>query len=133
MLILPITKVHLNSHKSSNVRAHSYSGSTRYERLILIGTTSTQLYSEALKSAIAEAKRARDVGRYEYAIHILREIAPTEAEGILDSGWVDRTRKQIKAETDKLELELKGYKNNLIKESIRVSSPFRQCGKKKKC
>ena len=32
--------------------------------------------------------------------------------------------KQSKAETDRLELELKGYKNNLIKESIRVRFPF---------
>ncbi len=36
-------------------------------------------------------------------------------------GWIDRMTKQTKAETDRLELELKGYKNNLIKESIRVS------------
>lgn len=34
---------------------------------------------------------------------------------------MDRMTKQTKGETDRLELELKGYKNNLIKESIRVS------------
>jgi COP9 signalosome complex subunit 1 len=34
--------------------------------------------------------------------------------------WMEATTKQVKAETDRLEFELKGYKNNLIKESIRV-------------
>lgn len=50
----------------------------------------------------------------------LAEVAPNESESILDTEWVDRTQKLVKAETDRLEHELKGYKNNLIKESIRV-------------
>jgi 26S proteasome subunit RPN7 len=33
---------------------------------------------------------------------------------------MDMTEKQNQAETQRLEAELKGYKNNLIKESIRV-------------
>jgi len=39
-----------------------------------------------------------------------------------DLNWVDTKQRQVKAETDRLEGELKGYKNNLIKESIRVSA-----------
>jgi hypothetical protein len=35
---------------------------------------------------------------------------------------MEKKNKQNKAETTRLEHELKGYKNNLIKESIRVSS-----------
>lgn len=50
----------------------------------------------------------------------LAEVAPNESEAVLDTEWVDRTQKLVKAETDRLEHELKGYKNNLIKESIRV-------------
>jgi COP9 signalosome complex subunit 1 len=38
-----------------------------------------------------------------------------------DPAWMERKDKQNKAETTRLEHELKGYKNNLIKESIRVS------------
>jgi COP9 signalosome complex subunit 1 len=38
-----------------------------------------------------------------------------------DSAWIEKKDKQNKAETTRLEHELKGYKNNLIKESIRVS------------
>ena len=41
----------------------------------------------------------------------------------LDRPWIDKTTKEAKLGREKLEVELKGYTNNLIKESIRVS-PF---------
>ena len=96
------------------------SGRTRYDRLFLIGISSTYLCHEALKAAVAEAKRGKDVGRYENAVAALHEVAPDSPEAKLDTIWIERTNKIVKAETDKLEQELKGYKNNLIKESIRV-------------
>lgn len=95
-------------------------GRTRFDRLHLIGTCSSYLSTEALKAAIAEAKSSKDVLRYERAVAALAEVAPKEGEAIPDTEWVDRTNKIVKAETDRLEHELKGYKNNLIKESIRV-------------
>ncbi|MCJ1270290.1 hypothetical protein MMC22_010186 [Lobaria immixta] len=98
----------------------NYKGKTRLDRLLLIGTSSTYLHLEALKAAIAEAKLGKDVGRYDVAVSTLQEIAPGDPDAIPDLGWVDKTTKQVKAETDRLELELKGYKNNLIKESIRM-------------
>ncbi len=52
----------------------------------------------------------------------LREIAPNDPDAILDVAWVGTTKAQVKKNTDTLELELKTYKNNLIKESIRVCS-----------
>ena len=70
--------------------------------------------------AVAEAKKGADVQRYENAVSLLREIAPGDADVTPDMDWIDRMKKQIKSATDKMELELKGYKNNLIKESIRV-------------
>lgn len=88
--------------------------------MYLIGTCSSYLSTEALKTAIAEAKSSKDVLRYERAVAALAEAAPNESEAVLDTEWVDRTNKVVKAETDRLEHELKGYKNNLIKESIRV-------------
>ena len=101
-------------------------GKTRFDRLYLVGSTSSYLYLEALKGAIAEAKRGKDVGRYEIAVATLREIAPNDPDAMPDLGWIDKMNKQVKAETDRLELELKGYKNNLIKESIRVCLDQRQ-------
>lgn len=95
-------------------------GRTRFDRLLLIGKSSSYLYHEALSAAIAEAKQGKDVGRYEHAVETLRQIVPDDPDAMPDLGWIDRTTKQVKVETDRLEQELKGYKNNLIKESIRV-------------
>lgn len=52
----------------------------------------------------------------------LSQAVPSDPEAVLDKRWVDVTKQTVRAETDKLEHELKGYKNNLIKESIRVRS-----------
>lgn len=88
--------------------------------MFLIGTCSSYLATEALRLAIAEAKSGKDVSRYENAVRALAEVAPNDKEAVLDTEWVERTQRTIKAETDRLEQELRGYKNNLIKESIRV-------------
>ncbi|MCJ1397045.1 hypothetical protein MMC11_000237 [Xylographa trunciseda] len=98
----------------------NYRSKTRIHRLHHIGTHSTQLYLEALTAAIAEAKRGKDVRLYEAMVSALREIVPEDPRATLDTAWVDRATREVKAETDRLELELKGYKNNLIKESIRM-------------
>lgn len=96
-------------------------GRTRYDRLYLIGTCSPPLAIEALKAAIAEAKASKDIMRYERAVRALAEVAPTDPEASLNSLWVQDTQRSVAAHTERLENELKGYKNNLIKESIRVS------------
>lgn len=96
--------------------------------MFLIGTCSTYLSVEALKAAVSEAKAGKDVARYERAVRALAEAAPNEAEAVPDADWINHQRKVVKVETDRLEHELRGYKNNLIKESIRVgsSSLFRE-------
>lgn len=98
----------------------TFAGRTRFARLFLIGICSSHLSTEALKLAVSEAKSGKDVSRYENAVRALAESAPNEKEAVLDVEWVDRMQKVIRAETDRLEHELRGYKNNLIKESIRV-------------
>jgi COP9 signalosome complex subunit 1 len=100
------------------------SGRTRFARLYHIGTASTVLASEALKAAVTEAKSSNDVQRYVNAIAALKPHLPAgDQEGILDQAWMEIKEKQNKAESNRLEAELKGYKNNLIKESIRVRFP----------
>lgn len=76
---------------------------------------------DALKSAIAEAKRGKDTGRYREAVECLRVAAPTEPEANFDQAWLEAQDAANKLETNRLTTELKGYKNNLIKESVRVS------------
>lgn len=101
------------------------SGRTRYARLYLIGTTSTVLAVDALKGAMTEAKAGNDVQRYVDAVAALRlHLAPGDQDGNIDQAWIERKEKQNKTESTRLEAELKGYKNNLIKESIRVSPPL---------
>lgn len=89
--------------------------------MYLIGTCSTYLSTEALKAAVVEAKAGKDVVRYQQAVRALAEVSPNEPEAIEDTKWVDHMQRVVKSETDRLEHELRGYKNNLIKESIRVS------------
>jgi COP9 signalosome complex subunit 1 len=97
-----------------------HSGRTRYDRLYLIGTCSPLLANDALKAAITEAQNSKDVNRYEKAVRALAEVAPGDPDATLSSVWVQDTQRFVKAQTERLEHELRGYKNNLIKESIRV-------------
>lgn len=75
---------------------------------------------DALKAAVIEAKSGSDVTRYKDAWQLLRSVAPDEPEAQRDEEWIERTELANRTETARLETELKGYKNNLIKESIRV-------------
>jgi COP9 signalosome complex subunit 1 len=70
--------------------------------------------------AVAEAKNSKDIRAYVRAVQALAKVAPDEKEAVFDQAWVDEKTRTVKAETERLEHELKGYKNNLIKESIRV-------------
>lgn len=95
-------------------------GRSRFERLLFIGRTCVPFCVDALKAAIAEAKAGSDVNSYIEAWDSLRIAAPHEPEAVKDEAWIEKTERRNKAETARLEAELKGYKNNLIKESIRV-------------
>jgi hypothetical protein len=120
---LQITKVLSSLLTPEAQRLIIDTGRTRFERLFLIGKCSTVLSLDALRLAVAEAKSGKDVERYEQAVEALKQAAPHDPDAVLDQRWVDVTKQTVRAETDKLEHELKGYKNNLIKESIRVSLP----------
>lgn len=98
----------------------SYRGRTRFDRLLLIGQSSVALCVEALKAAVAEAKRGRDTHRYRDAVDSLRQAAPSEPEATIDPAWLSSQEAANDNETNRLVIELKGYKNNLIKESIRM-------------
>jgi len=73
--------------------------------------------------ALAEAKKGSDIHHYNEAIELAkRNLSAKEIEGLHDPAWVAQQEKKNIVETDRMERELKGYKNNLIKESIRVRS-----------
>lgn len=118
-LIIPVLKTCFNL--PSQIVLIEILGRTRYARLFHIGTSSTVLAVEALKAAVTEAKAGNDVERYEAAVAALRlHLKPGDQDGVIDQAWIEKKKKQNTAESNRLEAELKGYKNNLIKESIRV-------------
>ncbi|KAG6040002.1 hypothetical protein E4U41_001724 [Claviceps citrina] len=100
----------------------NYAGRTRFDRLLHIGKTSVHLCVHALKAAVIEAKGGSDVFRYLEAWEYLRQVAPDDPEAQKDDAWIEKTEMENKAETTRLENELKGYRNNLIKESIRMGN-----------
>lgn len=83
---------------------------------------------DALKAAVNEARKGRDTEAYREAVELLHLVAPHEPEAALDTTWIANTNRTNKAEAARLEAELKGYKNNLIKESIRVRPTYRAGG-----
>ncbi len=73
--------------------------------------------------AVVEAKKGADVRNYQEAVALLKRASKGKnVENLLDPVWAAQQEKKNSAETARLENELKGYKNNLIKESIRVGS-----------
>jgi len=70
--------------------------------------------------AIAEAKRGKDVKLYLSLVEEFSSIAPSDSMALSDMAWAEKKTREVKEEQEKLEHELKSYKNNLIKESIRV-------------
>ncbi|KND02949.1 uncharacterized protein SPPG_02028 [Spizellomyces punctatus DAOM BR117] len=100
----------------------NYVGHTRVERLIFIAEHSPPLAIDAYKIALNDLKNTMDYTRYTVVHQKLNDLLlgrglPTIP---LDQTWVDNTKKAQRAKTEKLERELKDYKSNLIKESIRM-------------
>jgi COP9 signalosome complex subunit 1 len=78
------------------------------------------LYNEALQLAASEAKQGKDTELYSRVVETWQAIDWTNSNARKDENWILKTTRENKAESVRLESELKGYKNNLIKESIRV-------------
>lgn len=98
----------------------NYKGRTRFERLLLIGKTSVPLRIDALKAAVAEARKGHDVARYKAACILLRHADPDDPEAQIDEAWLVEKNQQNRVEIAKLNSQLNMYKHNLIKESIRM-------------
>lgn len=72
---------------------------------------------------MVEAKKGKDITYYTDAANLLSSIAPgSDAQDFIDPEWLGEQEKHNAADSKKLENELKQYKNNLIRESIRVRS-----------
>ncbi|KAI9056495.1 G protein pathway suppressor 1 [Trametes sanguinea] len=107
----------------------SYSGRTYIDRLLHIMFACPTLAPQALQLAIEEALKGRDTviyreifNRYQRAhAEAGDEIPELSALAEPDQGWIEATNARNQAERTKLEVELKTYSSNMIKESIRMA------------
>lgn len=70
--------------------------------------------------AARDALSGRDVELYKEVVEKIRAIDPNDSAAVYNTEWIQTTEKANAVELNRLETELKGYKNNLVKESIRV-------------
>lgn len=85
-----------------------------------IARTSPPLATEAFRLAILSVKVTLHVNLYMEIATLFAKHAPSDPLASIDTAWAESTTQRAKRETDRMEHELKTYKNNLIKESIRM-------------
>jgi len=105
----------------------SYSGSTLLYRLLFIAERCVPLSVEALRLALTHVQKTLNVALYQ-KVHArllqasqgggggLPDVAPTPP---LEQQWIDATSKRAALRLERLDTELKNYKMNSIKESVR--------------
>ena len=99
----------------------NYAGHGKIQRLKFIALKSPPLQLDALKQAIRLIKDTTlNVALYQETVDQLRLLDPSLPDAVVDSAWIENANRTKRTTTEKLETELKNYKNNLIKESIRV-------------
>ncbi|KAK9480417.1 26S proteasome subunit RPN7-domain-containing protein [Lipomyces japonicus] len=98
----------------------AYSGRGVVDRLLFIADRSPGLLRDALSLALARLAVSADVSRYSETLNRLGGL-DLAAVANADPAWVENVSRDVRARGDKLQLELKSYKNNLIKESIRMA------------
>ncbi|EMC90818.1 hypothetical protein BAUCODRAFT_39823 [Baudoinia panamericana UAMH 10762] len=99
--------------------ANNYEGALLPLRLAHVATRCPPLARQSLTTAISAAKTGKNVQLYmrlcELAGHLGLDDLRTP-----DEAWVSKQDEGNKRELSRLEGELRGYKNNLIRESIRM-------------
>ncbi|PWN47457.1 hypothetical protein IE53DRAFT_390412 [Violaceomyces palustris] len=104
-----------------------YKGIARIHRLLFLARNSPQLRKPCSAAAIDLIQSTtRDTSTYQQALSIHNtnpnnSLIPASERKQSDSEWVERVDSHNRAEREKLELEMRNYQNNLIKESIRMA------------
>mmetsp|Transcript_29356 Transcript_29356/g.56342 ORF Transcript_29356/g.56342 Transcript_29356/m.56342 type:complete len:415 (-) Transcript_29356:242-1486(-) len=97
----------------------NYTGHAKVSRLRFISErVPSVLELEALRMAADEVKKGENTALY---TEIIERIGGRLGEAyLLDKNWITKIERESAKRLEKLELELNGYKTNLIKESIRM-------------
>ncbi|KAH7911481.1 26S proteasome subunit RPN7-domain-containing protein, partial [Hygrophoropsis aurantiaca] len=106
----------------------AYIGRTAVDRLVHIISICPSVAQHALKLAFTYIQQLRDPSLYQIAISAYDnasaslevDLPPVADICLIDTKRVDETIKKNQADKTKLEVELKTYSNNMIKESIRM-------------
>jgi len=86
--------------------------------LLFIAEHCKALELDALRMAIDELKTTMNTGLYKA---ITEKVGDRLSSAYtVDHGWMDSVDKKANAQVERLELELNGYRTNLLKESIRM-------------
>lgn len=99
-------------------------GRSAVQRLMAIANACPSLAQPALARAVKVLHESREPQLYINAIGMHNSLpGVSSADQITaDQKWIDDVQSQNASERNKLEVELKTYTSNMIKESIRVSS-----------
>jgi COP9 signalosome complex subunit 1 len=97
-----------------------YLGKSKARRLMHIGACCPALAPQAYQLAITALLRMRDPHAYISAVACYNAL-PGVMQVDQDQAWIDRVRAENQNQREKLEVELRTYQSNMIKESIRVS------------
>ncbi|KAF8240594.1 hypothetical protein L208DRAFT_1449465 [Tricholoma matsutake] len=107
----------------------NYSGRTAIDRLTHIIATCPSIAPVAFHLAVQHIHQSRDPSLYQQVLSAYEGLStipdlhhpnPMDVAQV-DTRWVDETMTKNQAERMKLEVELKTYTNNMIKESIRMA------------
>ncbi|KAE8212339.1 hypothetical protein CF327_g4012 [Tilletia walkeri] len=107
----------------------NYQGRTKIQRLMYIASRCPPLrVSTAEAAADLYRSLTADVSSYQHAMLIRntfpdasQSLLPADQRGQVDSGWIKVTQERARVKMERLELELRQYTNNLIRESIRMA------------
>lgn len=97
---------------------NNYSGHTKIARLIFIAEHCKSLEADSYKMAIDELKKTMNTSLLKSVYEKVGDKLGSSHQ--LDQAALDAVDKKAIQQQERLELELNGYKTNLIKESIRV-------------
>lgn len=113
----------LNSSLDLETFATSFTGQGLFNRLLFVAKHAPPLSSEALRMAHGLVLKTCNTGGYCALIQLWQKIAadrPTEEQApALDTEWVESANKAKALRLERLDSELKHFKSNSLKESIR--------------
>jgi COP9 signalosome complex subunit 1 len=99
----------------------NYTGRTAIARLLFIAKASSFLAPQAYRLAAERLFQSQDVSTYVATVQAYNALSSVPSKLTLDQAWVDKKNTENSGIKEKLEVELKTYSSNMIKESVRMA------------